>query len=188
MKENNRKERVENLGKPVIRGPTEQERISERWEGKFRKASWQAFLSLYWRVFMGLQCLIMSGGWRHRVRACVRVCSSHQFPSSSHGTPARGGLSLFSVTPFFHEPHLASAWGSWHRHLIRVQESSRRAGSGLVSTRSHSSLLIHNLTSSPNKIRMTNSWRMRWTGCVVRVGRRGILIRFWWKSKKERDK
>jgi hypothetical protein len=38
MKENNRKERVQNLGKFVIRGPSEQERISELWEGKFRKA------------------------------------------------------------------------------------------------------------------------------------------------------
>jgi hypothetical protein len=28
---------------------------------------------------MGLQCLIMSGGGRHRV--CVCVCSSHQFPT-----------------------------------------------------------------------------------------------------------
>jgi hypothetical protein len=183
MKENNRKERVENLGKPVIRGPTEQERISERWEGKFRKASWQAFLSLYWRVFMGLQYLIMSGGWRHRVRACVRVCSSHQFPSSSHVTSARGGLSLFSVTPFFHEPHLVPARGSWHRHLLtRVQESSRRAGSGLASTRSLSSLLIRNLYSSLNAIRITNSWRMRGTGRVARIARRRIHIRFLCKS------
>jgi hypothetical protein len=85
------------LRKLVIRGPTEQERISERCEGKFRKASWQAFLSLYWRVFMGLQCVIMSGGWRHR----VSVCSSHQFLSSSPVTPARGGFILFSVTPPF---------------------------------------------------------------------------------------
>jgi hypothetical protein len=37
MKENNRNERVENLGKLVIRGRTEQERISERWKVSFSR-------------------------------------------------------------------------------------------------------------------------------------------------------
>jgi hypothetical protein len=28
---------------------------------------------------------------------------------------------------------------------------------------------------------------LRWTGRVARTGRRGMHIRFWWESQKERD-
>jgi hypothetical protein len=46
---------------------------------------------------------------------------------------------------------------------------------------------LHNLYSSPNIIRMNMSRRIRWTGYVARMGRRGIYIEFWWESQKERD-
>jgi hypothetical protein len=44
---------------------------------------------------------------------------------------------------------------------------------------------LHNLYSSPNIIRMIKSGRMRWAGHVVRMGRRGMLIAYWWESQKE---
>jgi hypothetical protein len=46
---------------------------------------------------------------------------------------------------------------------------------------------LHNLYSSPNKIRMMKSRRMRWAGHVARLGRRGIHIRHWWEIQKEGD-
>jgi hypothetical protein len=46
---------------------------------------------------------------------------------------------------------------------------------------------LHNLHSSPNIIRTIKSRRMRWTGHVARMGRRGMHIGYWWESQKERD-
>jgi hypothetical protein len=46
---------------------------------------------------------------------------------------------------------------------------------------------LHNLHSSPNKIRMVKSRRMRLAGHVARMGRRGMRIIYWWESQKERD-
>jgi hypothetical protein len=46
---------------------------------------------------------------------------------------------------------------------------------------------LHDLHSSPNKIRIIKSWRMKWAGHVARMGRRGTLIDYWWESQRERD-
>jgi hypothetical protein len=46
---------------------------------------------------------------------------------------------------------------------------------------------LHNLYASPSIIGMVESRRMRWTGHVARMGRRGMRIGFWWESHKERD-
>jgi hypothetical protein len=46
---------------------------------------------------------------------------------------------------------------------------------------------LHNLYSSPHIVRMMKLRRMRWTGHVARMGRRGIHINYWWESQKERD-
>jgi hypothetical protein len=46
---------------------------------------------------------------------------------------------------------------------------------------------LHNLYSSPHKIRMIKSRRMRWAGHVARMGRRGMHTGYWWESQKERD-
>jgi hypothetical protein len=46
---------------------------------------------------------------------------------------------------------------------------------------------LHNLYSSPNIIRTIKSRRMRWTGHVTRMRRRGMYIGYWWESQKERD-
>jgi hypothetical protein len=46
---------------------------------------------------------------------------------------------------------------------------------------------LHNLYSSPNIIRMIKSLRMRWTGHVARMGRRGMRIGYWWESQKETE-
>jgi hypothetical protein len=46
---------------------------------------------------------------------------------------------------------------------------------------------LHNLYSSPNIIRMIKSRRMRWAGYVVRRGRSGMRIGYWWEIRKERD-
>jgi hypothetical protein len=46
---------------------------------------------------------------------------------------------------------------------------------------------LHGLYCSPNVIRMIKSRRMRWAGHVARMGKRGILIGFWWESRKEGD-
>jgi hypothetical protein len=46
---------------------------------------------------------------------------------------------------------------------------------------------LHNLYSSPSIIRIIKSRRMRWARHVARMGRRGMHIRFWWESRKERD-
>jgi hypothetical protein len=36
-------------------------------------------------------------------------------------------------------------------------------------------------------IRMLKSRRMRWTGYVARMERRGMHMGYWWESQKERD-
>jgi hypothetical protein len=41
---------------------------------------------------------------------------------------------------------------------------------------------LHNLYSSPNKIIMIKSRRIRWAGNVARMGRRGMHRKFWWES------
>jgi hypothetical protein len=46
---------------------------------------------------------------------------------------------------------------------------------------------LHDLYSSPNIIRMIKSRRMKWTGHVARVGRRGTRIGYRWESQRERD-
>jgi hypothetical protein len=46
---------------------------------------------------------------------------------------------------------------------------------------------LHNLYSSPSIIKMTKSRRMRWTGHVARMGRGGMLVGYWWESRKEGD-
>jgi hypothetical protein len=40
------------------------------------------------------------------------------------------------------------------------------------------------LYSSPNIIRMAKLRRMKWTGHVARIGRRGMHIGYWWESQK----
>jgi hypothetical protein len=46
---------------------------------------------------------------------------------------------------------------------------------------------LRDLYSSPSIIRIIKSRRMRWTGHVPRMGRRGTLIDYWWESQRERD-
>jgi hypothetical protein len=46
---------------------------------------------------------------------------------------------------------------------------------------------IHNSYSSRSIIRMITSRRIRWTGHVAQMGRRGMHIGYWWENQKERD-
>jgi hypothetical protein len=46
---------------------------------------------------------------------------------------------------------------------------------------------LHNLYCSPSIIRIIESRRMRWASMYYEWGRRGMHIRFWWESRKERD-
>jgi hypothetical protein len=46
---------------------------------------------------------------------------------------------------------------------------------------------FHNFYSSPNIIRIIKSRRKRWAGHIVRMGRRGMHMRYRWESQKERD-
>jgi hypothetical protein len=46
---------------------------------------------------------------------------------------------------------------------------------------------LHNLYSSPSIIRKIKSRRIGWAGHVARMERRGMHLRFWWESQKERD-
>jgi hypothetical protein len=45
---------------------------------------------------------------------------------------------------------------------------------------------LRDLYSSPSIIRMVKSRRMRWTGYVARMGRRGTRVDYWWESQRER--
>jgi hypothetical protein len=49
----------------------------------------------------------------------------------------------------------------------------------IISWRKLHSKEIHNLYSSQNIIRMTNSRSMRWKGHVARMVRRGLQVGFW---------
>jgi hypothetical protein len=46
---------------------------------------------------------------------------------------------------------------------------------------------LRDLHSSQSIIRITKSRRMRWTGHVARMGRRGTYIEYWWESQREVD-
>jgi hypothetical protein len=46
---------------------------------------------------------------------------------------------------------------------------------------------LHDLYSSPSIIRIIKSRRMRWEGHIARMGRRRMLIDYWWESQRERD-
>jgi hypothetical protein len=46
---------------------------------------------------------------------------------------------------------------------------------------------LHNLYSSPSIIRMITSGTMKCAWHVARMGGRGMLIGYWWESRKERD-
>jgi hypothetical protein len=45
---------------------------------------------------------------------------------------------------------------------------------------------LHNLSSWPTINRMIKSRRLRWAVHVVRMGRRGFHVGYWWESQKER--
>jgi hypothetical protein len=47
---------------------------------------------------------------------------------------------------------------------------------------------LRDLYSSPSIIRIIKSWRTRWAGHVVRTGRRGTHIGYWWESQRKRDR
>jgi hypothetical protein len=46
---------------------------------------------------------------------------------------------------------------------------------------------LRNLYSSPDIIKIIKSRRMRWTGHVARMGRRGMHLEYWWEIQKERN-
>jgi hypothetical protein len=46
---------------------------------------------------------------------------------------------------------------------------------------------LRDLYSSPSIIRIIKSKRKRWAGHVARMGRRGMLIDYWWGSQRGRD-
>jgi hypothetical protein len=45
---------------------------------------------------------------------------------------------------------------------------------------------LHDLYYSPNKIRIIKWRRMGWAGHIARMGRRGMVIGYWWESQRER--
>jgi hypothetical protein len=45
---------------------------------------------------------------------------------------------------------------------------------------------LQDLYTSPSIIRIIKSRRMRSTGHVARMGRRGTLMDYWWESQRER--
>jgi hypothetical protein len=47
--------------------------------------------------------------------------------------------------------------------------------------------MLNKFYSSPYIIRIIKSRRMRWELHTERMGRRGVLIGFWWESQKEKN-
>jgi hypothetical protein len=45
---------------------------------------------------------------------------------------------------------------------------------------------LHDLYSSPDIFRKMKSRRMRWTGHVARIGKRGTFIGFWWEARRKK--
>jgi hypothetical protein len=45
---------------------------------------------------------------------------------------------------------------------------------------------LHKFYSSPKVIRKIKSRRMRWTGHVAQMGRRGMHIGRWWKARRKK--
>jgi hypothetical protein len=46
---------------------------------------------------------------------------------------------------------------------------------------------LHYLCSSPSKVRMIKSRKLRWAEHVARMCRKGMHIGYWWESQKEID-
>jgi hypothetical protein len=46
---------------------------------------------------------------------------------------------------------------------------------------------LHDLYSSPSIIRIIKLRSMSWASYVARMGRRGMLIEYWWEIQRERD-
>jgi hypothetical protein len=44
---------------------------------------------------------------------------------------------------------------------------------------------LNDLYSSPSRIRINKSRRIRWAGHVTEWGRRGTRIDYWWESQRE---
>jgi hypothetical protein len=46
---------------------------------------------------------------------------------------------------------------------------------------------LHNLYISQSIITMVKSRRMRWVGCVARMGEKKVHVGYWWECHKEKD-
>jgi hypothetical protein len=95
----------------------------------------------------------------------------------------------FAVRKYIYISSVLYGFETWsltlrEEHRLRMFEN--RVLRGTFGPERHNEAL-HNLYSSPSIIRIIESRRMRWTGHLARMGRRGLHIGFWWESRKEGD-
>jgi hypothetical protein len=149
-------------------------------------SSWAAVPSISrWRV-----ADILIGMWVRQLCCDMSSGSVFRFPHTSHGPVWRvEGLSGANVSGnwnniklYCFRCNIYTILSNYRANSIRQIKHAYAYWSACCNNKE-----LHDLYSSPSTIRIIKSRRMRWAGHVARMGRREMLIDYWWESQRERD-